>query len=172
LTVWHPVPTATAIARSCRIAPAASHVVDAVVVLVNAARCRYYHSRRRHRQRSHSHRRRQCRTVAIVSTTWASASPVVIKSSNDPFLSAISAKFPWVRPSATARNATRTREHLPIALANIASRGGGGRRRRRRNATGCSRTQRYGCSRREVLMQHINTDFCQGVSTMCPSVTS
>jgi hypothetical protein len=49
---------------------------------------------------------------------------VVIKSSNDPFLSAISAKFPWVRPSATTRNATRTREHLPIALANIASRGG------------------------------------------------
>jgi hypothetical protein len=79
-----------------------------------------------------SHCRRECRTVAIVSTTWASASPVVIKSRNDPFLNAISAKFLWVRPSATTRNATGTREHLPIALANIASRGGVASSSRRR----------------------------------------
>lgn len=53
-----------------------------------------------------------------------SASPVVIKSLNDLFLSAMLAKFPWVGPSATTRNVMHTREHLPNALANIALRGG------------------------------------------------
>ena len=63
--------------------------------------------------------RRNCRIDHV-----GSASPVVIKSLNDLFLSAMLAKFPWVRPSATTRNVMHTREHLPNALANITSRGG------------------------------------------------